>query len=116
MPERSTCLKTDRPADYAKSFANAAIAAVTALDTITKFPPYGPGKTRIKCLTTGGVVTVTLEDNSDFVITLAANESEEIPVTIKAFKSVSAGTFEARCYWWYKPQLGEHQYKPNLNP
>ena len=116
MAERSTCLRFDRPADFGKSFANAAIAAVTALDTITKFPPYGPGKTFIKCLTVGGDVTVTLEDGSDHVISMGVGDVQEVPITIKAFKSISAGTYQARCYWWYKPQLEEHQYKPNLNP
>lgn len=116
MAQHSTKLRTNKPADYAKSFANAAIAAVTALDTVTKYPPYGPGKTFIKCLTVGGDVTVTLEDGTDHVVSMTPNDIAEIPVTIKAFKSVSAGTYQARCYWWYCPQLDENQSKPNLNP
>lgn len=114
MAERSTRIRYDRPSDFAKFFANAAIAAVTPLDTITKFPPFGPGKIRMKCLTSGKVI-VTLEDGSDFELNMLAGESELIETTVKAFKSVTGGTFEARAYWWYVPQALEFQYKPNLN-
>ncbi len=113
MAQRSTKLRTNKPADYAKSFTDGQINAVTALDTITKFPPYGPGRTLLKCTTTG-IATVTLEDGSDHLVDCTAGETAEVPVTIKAFKS-RTGVFSARCYWWYCPQLDENQTKPPLN-
>lgn len=120
MSEQSTKILNNRPADYGRFFANAAIAAVTALDTISKLPPFGPGRTEIKCLTLTGTpsVTVTMEDGQDLTNTFTAvGEVWVIPITVKAFKAVSGtGTFEAKAYWWWKPQLEEHQYKPNLNP
>lgn len=114
MAQQSTKLRTDKPSDFAKFFANAAINAVTPLDTITKFPPFGPGRTRLKCITAGKCI-VTLEDGSDFEFNMLGGESEDIHVTVKAFKSAT-GAFEARAYWWYCPQLDENQTKPNLNP
>lgn len=115
MAQHSTKLRTNKPADYAKSFTDGQIKAVTALDTITKFPPYGPGQTYLHA-SVGGVVTVTLEDGSDYLVELATGETVLVHVTIKAFKSGVTGTFTARCLWWYCPQLDENQGKPNLNP
>lgn len=109
MAEQAPKLRLDTAADKGKGFTVGQVNAATTLDNVAgKFPPFPPQRTIFHNNgAADSVVTVTLEDGTDYIIELAAKETwaEEIP--IKAFKTASPATVTARCQWWFIPQLDE---------
>lgn len=118
MPEQAPKYRTNRSADKAKSFTTAQVNAVTTLDNIAgKFPPFPPQRVTLhnNAPAALSVVTLTLEDGTDFVVELALNETADVPVPIKAFKTAAPATVTARCYWWFVAQQDETMRSYNLN-
>jgi hypothetical protein len=116
MPQAAPRYYQDRPADQGKSFADAAIATTTSLQTISKFPPFGAQLVELHCAGTAGAVTVTLEDDTDFVVELNVGETRPVPLPVKAFKSRTGTGMSANCYWWSSPGLKDPQYLIPRNP
>lgn len=115
MPQASPRYSKDRSATRAKSFTDAQVNAVTSLQTVSGFPPFGPDVVELHATSAASVVTLTLEDNSDFIVELAAGETRLAPVPVKAFKS-RTGVVTANCYWWSVPSRDDPQYQIAPNP
>lgn len=103
-------------AQKGKSFASAVVGAVTDLRAISGFPNFAPQRTEFHCTVAAGSVTVTLEDGTDFIIEIALGETRKIDLPIRAFKSLTAATVTANCYWWANPGPGDWAYSPVINP
>lgn len=112
--------ETTRPANKGRSFTTAQVNAVTVLDTIaaSRLPNFGPQLVELhnKDLAAASVVTVTLQDGTDFVVDLGPNETRPIPTPVKAFKTAAPATVTANAYWWIYPEKGDHNYSPVTNP